>query len=163
MRAITYANDAHYDPTDQGAILGDPTEGALLVLAHKAHADDRREEDRVGILPFDSDRKLMSAYTADHLYTKGSPDTLIDRSTRILTREGVRDMTSADIDALKEQNLSFAKSAYRVLAVAYREKAADVVPVEDVDEQDMIFIGLVAIIDPPREEVRAAVETAYEA
>lgn len=72
-------------------------------------------------------------------------------------------MSDADREALKAQNLSFAQRAYRVLALAYKSYDPGRILEEDRDETQMIFVGMVAIIDPPREEVRSAIETAYTA
>ncbi|HEY5568978.1 MAG TPA: cation-translocating P-type ATPase [Gammaproteobacteria bacterium] len=169
------AGDAALQRTAEGdwAIHGDPTEAAFLVAERKLGVDARRERrfERVGVIPFTSERKMMSSIEVDHehddaliVISKGAPDVLLERCTRV--REGLdvlplddarRARILADVDAMSGE-------ALRTLAVAYRPLDAG----EDAEageklERDLIFVGTVGIIDPPREEAGVAVRDARRA
>ncbi|MDO5383194.1 MAG: cation-translocating P-type ATPase [Eubacteriales bacterium] len=157
-----------------GKNIGDPTEICLLEMARKAglKGDGMCEEDlrkfmvRMEELPFDSDRKLMSTKYLIHgiptVLTKGAVDVLIDRIDSIASDEGVHPVTKEDVDNILRQNENFSKKGLRVLAFVYKE----------CDENDILspekecgytFIGLVSMIDPPREESVEAVGAAANA
>ncbi|HEY3317850.1 MAG TPA: cation-transporting P-type ATPase [Coriobacteriia bacterium] len=170
VRAAALANNARLIPPsaekDTWTILGDPTEAALLVAAEKAGFDYPKEIKayrRIFELPFDSVRKRM---TTIHLhkfgrigYVKGAPKEVLDLSTRIATVDGSRDMTAEDRETIVGQNDEFARNGLRVLAMAYREipeHESDYSP--DATERDLVFVGLMAMQDPPRDEVATAVE-----
>jgi Ca2+-transporting ATPase len=146
-------------------VIGDPTEGALLVAAMKGSLPEIDAQDRlVRELPFDSQRKAMSVVIRhgsgdEVLYAKGAPEVILERSTHVL-REG---QAVALDEARKKEILAtgagMAEQALRVLALAYRPDPPDV---EDA-ERELIFAGLVGMIDPPREEVKQAVATCHEA
>ncbi len=157
-----------------GAAIGDPTETCLLELAEKNgfldkdHTEEsmRNEIPRISELPFDSDRKLMSSQyeIKDNclIFTKGAVDTLLERTSHIAETSGVRPITEEDKKRIEEQNQSFSEEGLRVLAFAYRSADRD----ERLDfdsEKDFIFLGLVAIIDPPRVESAEAVKNAISA
>ena len=157
-----------------GAAIGDPTETCLLELAekngflNKEHTEEsmRKEMTRISELPFDSDRKLMSSQYEIKgnciVFTKGAVDTLLERTSRIAETTGVRTITEADKKRIENQNQSFSEEGLRVLAFAYRSADRD----ERMDfdsEKDFIFLGLVAIIDPPRVESAEAVKNAISA
>ena len=172
--AGTLSNDAHLD-NSSGAwkIAGDPTEGAIVTFTGKL--GKTKEElnasyPRVEELPFDSARKMMSTFHKNYVegkivsFTKGAPDILIKRCTKIALNGEILDFT----DKLKERALSvntqFAKSALRVLSAAY--KVWDEVPdknTSDIVENDMIFLGLVGMIDPARAEVKDAIKECKQA
>ena len=154
--------------------IGDPTEACLLTMARKAGLTDAGicEEDirnlmpRMEELPFDSDRKLMSTKYKIHgvptVLTKGAVDVLLSRTVSIATSEGVRPLTENDKDAILTQNRIFSENGLRVLAFAYKETGEDdVLALEN--EQGYTFVGLVSIIDPPREESKGAVHDAINA
>lgn len=153
-RIMALCNDAVQ--TADG-LAGDPTETALvdyLIAKGGDYAALNAEFPRIDERPFDSVRKLM---TTVHAYgegkiacTKGAPDMLIARCTRILTADGVKELTEEERGAIYAANSDMAKRALRVLAAAYREDG-------DACEEDMIFVGLLGMIDPPRKEVKAAV------
>lgn len=152
-----------------GKGIGDPTEYALLEMVRKLGLDEkkmREEYPRMGELPFDSDRKLMSTKHnfggKSVLFTKGAVDVLLDRTDEILTADGVRKMTEEDKKAVTDKNQSFSESGLRVLAFAYRE-LGEVVALSADTEDNYIFLGLIAMIDPPREESKAAVADAKRA
>lgn len=110
-------------------------------------------------------RKLMSTvHEIDHelvLLVKGAPDVVFDRSNQILTNDGVRQMTDKDLVGLREKNEAFSNRALRVLAFAYRPLENKNIDFES--ENDLIFVGLLAMIDPPREEVFDAIKQAKSA
>ncbi len=162
---------------EEGKQFGDPMEAALLHMAAQAGLSFealRRECPRFYELPFDSDRKLMS--TANHtgmgefLFTKGAADVLLKRCTRILCqasagKEGnagaaFREITGPDRQRIAEKNRQWAEGGLRVLGFACRPlKEGET----DAGEQDLIFLGLAAMMDPPRPESRAAVAKAKAA
>lgn len=156
---------------EEGAwrLVGDPTEGALVVLAGKGGVDPatrRSERPRVGEVPFDSAHKLMATVHESEsglrMYAKGAPDAILDRSTTVLGYDG----TIVPIDELREEleehNARLAGSGMRVLAVARRALPPDQWQGDgDLDAvADLTFLALIGIVDPPREEARAAIEEA---
>lgn len=148
-------------------VIGDPTESALLEMVRKVNIDDdffREAMERKEELPFDSDRKLMSTKYLLHgvptVLTKGALDVLLDRTVRIRDKNGVREMTESDRAQIEKKNQEFSENGLRVLAFAYRE-TEDVLTLEG--EKDFTFLGLVAMIDPPREESKTAVAEAKRA
>ncbi|QZT35397.1 calcium-translocating P-type ATPase, SERCA-type [Caldalkalibacillus thermarum TA2.A1] len=148
-------------------ITGDPTEGALVVAGAKAnawkeeldHAYPRLEE-----FPFDSSRKMMSVlirYKGDQRYviTKGAPDVLIERCSRVLWNGKVMALTPTIKREILEANERLAEMALRNLAIAYRTVAAtETVRNEEEAEQQLVFVGLFGMIDPPRQEVKEAIK-----
>ena len=152
-----------------GVCTGDPTEAALLEMALRAEVSPeaiRREMPRLGELPFDSKRKRMSTlHYCDGgfaLFTKGAPDVLLERTERILTKQGIKLMTSEQKKQLRQQNEKWAAGGLRVLAVKYRplEQMQDCSPEL---ENSGIFLGMAAMLDPPRPESKMAVLTAKKA
>lgn len=163
---FTLTNDAQLQG-EEG--IGDPTEIALLEMAVRAGADSgalRREMPRLEELPFDSDRKLMSTvHICDGqkvLFTKGAMDVILDRTGQMLTKSGEIPITPAWRQRLQEQNRTWSEKGLRVLAVAYR-------PMEEMEccslesENEYIFLGMAAMMDPPRIESRPAVLSARRA
>ena len=158
------ANDAK--TAEQAPAIGDPTETALVDLGcRRSLSKDELEaqKPRVAEIPFDSERKLMSTLhrTSDGsilIACKGGLDELLGCCTRIRTSEGVRLMTDQDRQTIQSANYEMAGQALRVLAIGYR--TLDALP-EDITpqavEKDMVLLGMVGMIDPPREEVRDAV------
>ncbi|MBQ1207192.1 MAG: cation-translocating P-type ATPase [Lachnospiraceae bacterium] len=163
-RAMALCSDAEID--EKGDITGEPTEAALVAYANKiglSKLEMKKDYPRVGEAPFDSMRKMMSTLHPEdsHIvqYTKGAPDELLRRCTKLFTAEGVREMTDADRTRILSENSGMADKALRVLAGAYRiwgELPTDLSP--EYLEQDMVFIGLQGMIDPIRPEVKLAVE-----
>jgi Ca2+-transporting ATPase len=162
----------------EGKGIGDPTEYALLEMFRKIEVRDNalfreegmNEEDvrqvilRDEEVPFDSDRKLMSTKCRLHgvqtVLTKGAVDVLIDRCVSIEDADGVRPLTDADREAIRVQNQKFSESGLRVLAFAYKE-SEEKLTVET--EYDYVFLGLIAMMDPPRQESAEAVQQAKKA
>lgn len=166
VQAAVLANDATI--TADGQRLGDPTEIALVAFSDKVNQPTealREAYPRLAELPFDSDRKLMSTLHQINgqnvMLTKGGPDVLFKRSTHILVNGEVLPLTEAELHRLQEQNESFSKRALRVLALAYKPLQNQEFSLDE--EQGLIIIGLIAMIDPPREEVFGAVAAAKEA
>ncbi len=152
-----------------GKGIGDPTEYALLEMAGKANVKDSLIRDmmhRLEELPFDSDRKLMSTkyklHGVDTVLTKGALDVLLDRTTRIRKGDQVCPITEADREEILKKNLEFSENGLRVLSFGYKEVDKDEHLNLD-NEKDFIFLGLVAMVDPPREESKDAVKDAKRA
>ena len=152
-----------------GSGIGDPTEFCLLEMADKIDLDYnfvRDALDRLEEIPFDSDRKLMSTKYRLHgtptVLTKGALDVLLGRTTHIRTSDGVRAITKEDIDSITRQNYEFSNNGLRVLAFAYKE-VDDNFTLSLESENDFTFIGLISMIDPPREESIEAVADAKRA
>ena len=146
-----------------GKEIGDPTETALINLGSKLGFDAidiRNRYRRESEIPFDSDRKLMStAHTMNHKYTmvvKGAVDVLLTRMSHICIGSEIRKITDEDRQTIEKQNLEFSRDGLRVLAFAYKEMDEErELTLED--EEDLTFLGLIAMMDPPREESKAAV------
>lgn len=174
LSAAVLVNDAQLEKTNEGyRILGDPTEGALVTLAGKANMIKESMNSsypRIEELPFDSDRKMMSTFHKDYIpnkvvsFTKGAPDIIINRCNYISINNNVVPFTDELKKKALDANSSFAKSALRVLAFAYKEYdtlPADISP--DINEADMTFIGLSGMIDPPRPEAKEAIKLCKQA
>lgn len=169
LRIMNFANDTKIDP--EGNLIGDPTETALVQFGLDHDFDVRdvlKNEPRVAELPFDSDRKLMSTIheEADGRYfvaVKGAPDQLLKRVTRIEDNGQVRAITDDERATILSLNTDLAKQALRVLMMAY--KYIPEIPSLDSKnvESDLIFAGLVGMIDPERPEAAKAVKVAKEA
>lgn len=169
LRVMNFANDTKVDR--KGKLIGDPTETALVQygLDHNFDVTEvLKSEPRVGELPFDSDRKLMSTIhkLADGKFlvaVKGAPDQLLKRVTHIEDADGVREITDTDKETILATNKAMAKQALRILMMAY--KYEDTVPEleSEVVENGLIFTGLVGMIDPERPEAAEAVRVAKEA
>ena len=150
-------------------VIGDPTEGALLAGGHKAGGSRERMERELPKhheIPFDSDRKRRTVVRRMpggglRAFINGAPDILLTRCTRIYTGSAVRPMTAHDRERIAAQNSAMARRALRVLGSAYRdldENSPDRLTAEEV-EQDLVFVGLAGMHDPPRPEAKAAVAT----
>lgn len=176
-RALTVADRANnavlQERDGRWMVQGDPTEGALIVAARKCGLDADAlgaRLHRVGEVPFSSERKLMSTIhtDAEHqerllVFTKGAPDVLLARCAGELVGEEPRDLTAERRAEILQANEALAGEALRTLGVAVRELPPDALEHEDVDarvEQDLVFLGLIGMIDPPREEARQAVARA---
>lgn len=163
LRIGLLCNDANLD---QGKVIGDPTEGCLLVSAGKAGMDKKKIEakfPRVKELPFDSGRKLMTTvHRIDHTfvaYTKGAPDQLLERCNKVYMNGKILALDGRTKEKILEANDKFAKDALRVLGFAC--KFVD--DITEVKEEDLIFVGLQGMIDPPRMVVKKAVAECKEA
>ena len=154
------------DVNEEGVEIGDPTEVALINYAQKYDLDYKsiREEClRIAEIPFDSDRKLMTTVNSidgqNIMFTKGAPDVIFSRCKYAIKCDEILEMSDEILDEYKKVNENFSNRALRVLAFAYKKVSAEFEPTLD-DENDLILIGLMAMIDPPREEVFKAVDEA---
>lgn len=153
----------------EGQCIGDPTETALLNMLSDSGLDYipiREKYPRIEELSFDSTRKLMSSrYQIDQkdiIFTKGALDVMLERITEIQTADGVRPFMEADREQIQKQNQQFSENGLRVLAFAYRE-AGRQEHLTTESEKDFIFLGLISMMDPPREESVKAVRDAIRA
>ena len=161
-------NDATLEKKNdsQWGIVGDPTEGAFIVTGSKAgYSKDETNSKypRVEEIPFDSDRKMMTTFHQNFgegivSFTKGAPDIIIERCTKILKEGKVIDITAEVQNELEAVNSTFANAALRVLAFAYRQydSIPTVVSAKSI-EKDLIFVGLMGMIDPARAEAKDAI------
>lgn len=154
---------------ENGMEIGDPTETALINLGKRygvEAAEVRRLSPRKGEIPFDSDRKMMSTLHridgGNRMIVKGAIDCLMARTEWIWTSAGVRELTEKDKEIIWKQNQDFSMEGLRVLAFAYRD-----IPDKHIltaeDENHLVFLGLIAMMDPPREESKAAVAECIKA
>ena len=160
LKSSILCNDA---TSKDGKEIGDPTEVAFVNLGHKLSISElelRDTYERLAEVPFDSDRKLMSTlhFFDDKyiMFTKGALDVLLDRTKFIKTSDSVRNITYEDKQSILNANKELSENGLRVLAFAYREFPEN----KDItmeDEENYTFIGLISMIDPPREESAAAV------
>jgi Ca2+-transporting ATPase len=164
LLAGALCNDAALlEDAGRWTVKGDPTEGALLVLAAKAGlgAGDLGAAPRVGEVPFSSERKRM---TTIHLldgvraaFVKGAPEVVLERCVAMVDGDRLRPLSDKDRATIRAVNEEMASDALRVLALAWRELPADAQVSEDTIERDLVFLGLVGMMDPPRPEAREAV------
>jgi Ca2+-transporting ATPase len=167
--------DGQHDPGQRHwAIQGDPTEGALIVAARKAGLNAEvleRRFVRVGEVPFSSERKLMSTVHTDAerpeylmVFSKGAPDVLLNRCYQVWVGDVSQPLTEAHRVHVKTMNEQLAGEALRTLGVASRSVHRDAVQnwdgCSDILENELVFLGLVGMIDPPRDEVKQAVAVA---
>ena len=171
------ANNASLQARDERwTVVGDPTEAALVVAARKAGLEAEhltRRFARVGEVPFSSERKLMSTLHTDAeaegrvlLFTKGAPDVLLARCTHELVGDAPRPLSEGRRGEILRTNDALAGRALRTLGVAYRASADGTLSASDLGlhvERDLVFAGLIGMIDPPRDEARDAVARAKRA
>jgi Ca2+-transporting ATPase len=164
-----FCNNAIVEPSNPGSYIGDPTEAALIVLGDKTELDMSKTRDkyeRIYEQPFDSTRKLMTTvyqtkkgYVA---YTKGAAEMLLDLCSEIETKDGIRHITDADKSLIKDFLNSLSAKALRVLGMASRQLTSAPKKGDNI-ENDLVFKGLVGMIDPPRPEVYDAIRICHEA
>lgn len=180
VRALAAAERANNAVVQEEAgrwtIQGDPTEGALIVAAYKAGLEKqvlRSRLERIAEVPFSSERKLMSTVHRDTeqpervlVFTKGAPDVLLSRCTYELVGEELRPLDARRKEEILRTNEELAGQALRTLGVAARSlpsEGLDPAQIGEPVETDLVFLGLIGMIDPPREEARTAVRQAREA
>ena len=168
LKIATLCNDAKLEKeteTERWMIKGDPTEGALIVAAAKAGLWKQELEanaPRIGEIPFSSERKCM---TTVHLasgkkkiaFMKGAPEIVLDKCTKIFTDGKVRKITEEDKKELLKVTEAMAGQALRNLGFAFKELPESTTAFDEKIEKDMIFVGIMGMIDPPREEVKDAI------
>ncbi len=171
------ANNAVLQERDgRWSVQGDPTEGALLVAARKAGLADEALDarfERVGEVPFSSERKLMTTVHADaeregrlRVFTKGAPDVLLAHCSQELVGAEARALTEARRAEIMKQSEALAAEALRTLGVAFRLLRQPALEERELDErleQELVFAGLIGMMDPPRDEAREAVSRARQA
>ncbi len=180
LSAADLANNAALQENDgRWTIIGDPTEGALLVAARKGGLQQSNLEqrfERVGEVPFSSERKIMSTVHHDAedrerliVFSKGAPDILLDRCSHELIGNKTRPLTNERREEWALINEGLANEALRTLGIAFRSLPHDALAgdqdhtPDDSVESELVFLGLMGMIDPPREEVKAAVAIAHQA
>jgi len=177
LAAADRANNAVLQEQDgRWTVQGDPTEGALIVARRKAGLQDEALDARfarVGEVPFSSERKLMSTIHSDSeqlhrllALTKGAPDVLVARCSQELVGGDIRQLTAERRAEILKVNEDLAGEALRTLGVAFRSLPKDAFKHEEVDarvEQELVFLGLIGMIDPPRQEAKDAVARAMGA
>jgi len=165
-------NDARLEKGEKGwQVTGDPTEGALLVLAAKAgwKPDELNlTYPRIGEIAFSSERKRMSTVHRTPegrvlICSKGAPEVILEQCTRMLKGQQAIPLQEDDRHRVLIANELMAREALRVLGVAYREMPSPPAQISEALEQDLTFVGLVGMIDPPREEVKEAIRECEEA
>ncbi|AXV37779.1 MAG: ATPase [Methanobacterium sp. BRmetb2] len=175
VRTAAFCNDAKLieteKSTDKYKIIGDPTEASLLVAARKINfnlEEELKRMPRIEELPFDSDRKSMSSIHQKKdkkvAYVKGAPKKIISLCNQISVENTVREFTSDEKDEVTKIHDEMASDGLRILAMAYKELSNDFKDYDPyVVEKDMIFTGMMAMHDPPRPEIRQAVEKCHQA
>lgn len=172
LGVMVLCNDSKTTESEEGLqTIGDPTETALIHFAwDKGLTKDNLDKNhpRLGEIPFDSERKLMTTINQfedkSMVMTKGAVDVLLDRSSRIFIDGEIREFSAEDRSKIETANAEMASSALRVLGVAYKEldgQPSEISPSET--ENDLVFIGLIGMIDPPREEAKEAVRICIQA
>ncbi len=169
LQGAALCNDAIVKETDEKwSVIGDPTEASLVVVAAKAgYWKDELEKSfpRIEEILFTSERKSMTTIHKNDgvpkeviAYTKGAPETVLAHCTSIEQNGAIVKLTKKQVSEILERNKEFAASAYRTLAIAYRKIKSKQDP-----ESELVFLGLVAMQDPPREEVKQAIQTCKNA
>ncbi len=173
VRSAVLCNDASIVKSDEGkyTCIGDPTEGSLTTLGMKCKIEREaamHKYKRETELPFDSDRKMMTTYHSGIIdgkwvsYTKGAPDIIFARCTKYLAEDGEHEMTPEFLDMIRKQNHEFAIKAIRVLAFAYQVHDIGI-KADFAHEEDLVFIGLIGMIDPARKEAKDAIAVCKDA
>jgi len=170
LKAAALCNDANLiERGGRWSIIGDPTEGALVVLTAKAGFDKKvldEECPRVHEFPFDSIRKRMTTIHREGerliAYMKGAPEVVLERCSKVFLGDKIVELNDGLRRRIMDVTKGMAENAMRVLGFAFKE-LDELMNEEDAVESDMVFIGLVGMIDPPRPEVKDAVRRAKEA
>ena len=152
-------------------LIGEPTEVAIVNAALKMNINKHnlyKEYEKVGDIPFDSTRKMMTSIHKDNgqylIITKGAPDVLIKKCNKYYTGTSIKSMDMSSIRKIEEENMKMANKALRVIAVAYKNVMNLPSKIESQNiENDLIFVGLIGMIDPPREGVKEAIATCRKA
>jgi Ca2+-transporting ATPase len=168
LKAGVFCNDSALEEKEgRWSVKGDPTEGALVVVAAKFGLNPtelRLENPRIEEIPFSSERKRMTTLHRMRdgrilAILKGAPELAVAASDRVRDGGGIRDLTVETRQKIAKANADMASDALRVLGFAYREVQEDTDVLEETLEKHMTFLGLVGMIDPPRDEVKAAIQT----
>lgn len=168
LTVATLCNDSKLEKdtnTERWVIKGDPTEGALVVAAAKAKLwkeELEQKRPRIGEIPFSSERKRMTTIHADAskkktAYMKGAPELVLEKCSRMLADGKVRKMTQDDRTEILNITEAMARQALRNLGFAFRELPDNVENYDEKIEKDFVFVGIMGMIDPPRDEVKDAI------
>jgi Ca2+-transporting ATPase len=174
LTAATLCNDAKLEkdtPTGRWIVKGDPTEGALVVAAAKVglwKEELEKQQPRIDELPFSSETKRMTTMhevsgKKKIAYMKGAPEIILDKCTKLLANGKVSKLTTDDRTRILKVNEAMARQALRNLGFAYRELPETVAACDESIEKEFVFLGIVGMIDPPREEVKDAINTCRKA
>lgn len=168
LNAMVLCNDSSF--LQEGQALGDPTEVALIAYSDKIgypYQELRKKSPRLAEFPFDSERKLMSTINdfegQKTIFVKGGPDVLFNRCNQVFLDGKVQEFTPELKEKFQAQNEAFSQKALRVLAYAYKPVSDNKTELTLTDENDLILIGLSAMIDPPREAVYDSIAEAKKA
>ncbi len=168
LNAMVLCNDSSF--SQEGQLLGDPTEVALIAYSDKIgypYQELREKSPRLAEFPFDSERKLMSTINdfegQKTIFVKGGPDVLFNHCNQVFLDGKVQEFTPELKEKFQAQNEAFSQKALRVLAYAYKPVSDDKTELTLTDENDLILIGLSAMIDPPREAVYDSIAEAKKA
>ena len=170
LRIGNLCNDSHLhldDGEGRWQIKGDPTEGALLVAAAKAgmvHENELRQYPRVNEMPFSSETKMMTTLHRTHAdkyvaYSKGAAEVILESSSRVFRNGTAQELGSAERDKLHGITRDMASRGLRVLGLAYKPVSHQ----NDIPDRELVFVGLVGMIDPPRDEVKGAIKLCDQA
>jgi len=166
LKAATLCNDAKLEKEEgQWIVKGDPTEGALVVVAAKADLwkeEIEKEEPRINEIPFSSERKRMTtmheAYGKSKIaYMKGAPEIVLEKCTKVYTNGKLRKLTDGMRKQMLAVNAAMAIQALRNLGFAYKELPESKTSLDEEDEEGFVFLGIMGMIDPPRGEVKDAI------
>ena len=174
LTAATLCNDAKLEKdtdTERWIVKGDPTEGALVVTAAKAglwKEELEQKQPRIAEVPFSSERKRMTTVHVDPgkkkiAYMKGAPELVLERCTKILANGKVRKITQDDRTDILKVTEAMARQALRNLGFGFRELPDNAEVFDEKIEKDLVFAGIMGMIDPPREEVKDAIYTCRKA
>ncbi|HJX02232.1 MAG TPA: cation-translocating P-type ATPase [Candidatus Bathyarchaeia archaeon] len=173
LTTATLCNDAKLEKeteTDRWIIKGDPTEGALVVTAAKTELwkeELEKNEPRIAEIPFSSERKCMTTFHEasgkKKAYMKGAPEVVLGKCTKILANGKTRKITVEDRTEILKVIETMARQALRNLGFAFKELPADATDFDEKYEKDFTFVGIMGMIDPPREEVKDAIYTCRKA
>lgn len=173
ISSMVLCNDSQFNREQDAAepFLGDPTETALATFGlNKGYSKDEMEKQypRIGEIPFDSNRKLMSTIHSFpdgiYVFTKGAPDVLLDRCTHLWSNGKIQSLEPDEYMRIQTANKNMAGKALRVLAVAFKRIQSIPSPLTSEQvEHNLVFLGLVGMIDPPREEAKDSVRICVEA
>jgi len=171
LKTATLCNDAKLEKeAERWIIKGDPTEGALVVATAKAglwKEELEKENPRIGEIPFSSERKRMTTiHTVSGkkmIYVKGAPELILGRCTKIFANGKIRKITEEDRAKILEINEALAMQALRNLGFAFKELPESAKTFDEKIENDLIFVGIMGMIDPPRQEVKDAVHLCRKA
>lgn len=174
LTAATLCNDAKLEKdadTERWIVKGDPTEGALVVTAAKAglwKEELEQKQPRIAEVPFSSERKRMTTVHVDPgkkkiAYMKGAPELVLERCAKILANGKVRKITQDDRTDILKVTEAMARQALRNLGFGFRELPDNAEVFDEKIEKDLVFAGIMGMIDPPREEVKDAIYTCRKA